>query len=59
MNIYKRIAASAAEAVAVSILISLNLRWIAQARRTLRRRAPSRVALAARLGAFFGGNSSN
>ena len=33
----KRIAASAAEALAGSILISLNLRWIAQARRKLRR----------------------
>jgi len=37
MNVIKRIAVSAAEALAGSVLISLNLRWIAQARRTLRK----------------------
>jgi hypothetical protein len=37
VNITKRIALSAAEAWLGSILISLNLRWIAQARRSLRR----------------------
>lgn len=37
MNILKRIAISAAEALAGSVLIALNLRWIAQSRRTLRK----------------------
>lgn len=37
MNIPKRIAISAAEALVGSVLISLNLRWIAQARRALRK----------------------
>lgn len=34
----KRVALTVAEALAGSILISLNLRWIAQFRRTLRQR---------------------
>lgn len=37
VTILKRIAVSAAEALAGSVLIALNLRWIAQARRTLRK----------------------
>lgn len=37
MTIVKRIATNAAEVLAGSILISLNLRWIAQARRRLRK----------------------
>ena len=40
MNIplYNRLAITAGEALAMSILISLNLRWIAQIRRSLRKR---------------------
>ena len=36
-NIGKRIALTAVEALMGSILISVNLRWIAQARRVLRK----------------------
>ncbi|MEJ7928244.1 hypothetical protein WG908_15965 [Sphingobium sp. AN641] len=38
MSITKRLAITVAEALAGSILISLNLRWIAQIRRYLRQR---------------------
>lgn len=38
MPITKRMAITIAEALAGSILISLNLRWIAQGRRYLRQR---------------------
>ncbi len=51
MTIVKRLAVTVAEAAALSILISFNLRWIAKARRLARKALPLRARIRAVLAA--------
>lgn len=57
MTFVKRLAITAAEAAALSILISLNLRWIAQARRSVRTFARSQEEIRTKLAVIIGGKS--
>jgi len=58
MTLAKRLALTAAEAAALSILISLNLRWIAKARRSVRSFARSQEEIRTKLAVIIGGKSS-